>query len=120
MKICKGGHRILGVSQIPHIERWALVVVVGNQKLSGDFRIPNDIGFTKNRLRSLLLAFWPLSVAEVVRVIVLLRLVNSLGRLCKVEDGFAHLEVPYHDFTIFTCTGQDVRDHSVPTDRSDP
>lgn len=120
MEVCESSDRILRVSQIPHIKRRALAVIVGNQELSRDLGVPNDVSLSQNWLRGLLLTLRSLPITKIVRVIVLLRLVNGLGWLCEVEDSLAHLQVPDNNLAVLTGTGKDVGDNSIPTDRGDP
>ena len=40
--------------------------------------------------------------------------------LHELEDGFRLLQVPNHNFAVFTGTREDVWDDAVPADRSDP
>ena len=41
MDVLEGGHWVVSLSQIPHIEAGVLVVIVGDDELSSKLRIPH-------------------------------------------------------------------------------
>ena len=112
MEVGVSCHWVLWIAQVPHVERGILIIIVGNQELGGDFRVPYDVSLSKPRL----LAFRAFIVGIVVEVVVL-RLV--LARLSEVKDRLADLEVPHDDLAVLTGASQDVRNNAVPAYRSD-
>ena len=117
MKIRISSNWVLRVSQVPNVEGRVLVIIIGNQELSWDLRVPNYVGLSESRLR-----FWhtfrPFVVSEVVILVILLELI--LSWLSEGEDRLTNLQVPHNDLTILTGTCQNVRDYPVPTYRGNP
>lgn len=50
MHILEGCHRIIRISEVPDIEVWVLVIIIGHQELSGDLRVPDQAGFSHSGL----------------------------------------------------------------------
>ena len=107
MDVLEGGNRIIGLSQIPYIETRILIIVIADYELSCDLRVPHHTCL----LRALRL--------------LLLRGIIEIGRssggiwLLELEDSLGSLQVPDHNLSVLTCTSQNVRHNSVPTDCSD-
>lgn len=113
VEVLEGGHWVLGVSEIPDLERGVLIVIIGNEELGWDLWVPNHAGLSAHWL--LRLGLGSLVVSKVVEVVLLL-LILVLTRLREREDALADLQVPHHDLPVLTRTSQNVRHDPVPAD----
>ena len=106
MDVRKSCNRIVWVTQVPHIDDWILVVIIGDHKLQWNLRVPKHLGFFGGRHGGLL--FVLIKVAQVW---------HALTRLHKLENWLWLLQVPNNNFSIFACTCQNMWDNSIPADR---
>jgi hypothetical protein len=113
MKVFESFNWILWISEIPNIEPWVSIVIIGDNKLSWYHRIPHHLGlFQLYRL-----SFWLVRLR--IEVVVLWNLVLTLVWLHKLENRFALLQVPNNNFSIFRSTCQNMRHNSIPANRCD-
>ena len=107
MDVLEGRDGIVGFSQIPDIEAWVLIIIIGNHELSRDLWIPHHTCLF-GTLRLLLLV----GVIEVG--------LSSAGIwLLELEDGLGRLQVPDYNLSILRGTSENVRHNSVPADCCD-
>jgi len=55
VNILEGSHRVVRVPQIPNVQKWQLIIIIGHQELSRNFRVPDKAGLSENGLWALLL-----------------------------------------------------------------
>ena len=55
MDILEGCYRIVRVSKVPNVQKWHLIIIIGHQELSGDFRVPDKTGLSEDWLGPLFL-----------------------------------------------------------------
>ena len=102
MHIGIGSHRVLGITQVPDVDAWVAVVVIGDSELGRDLWVPGH-------LEVALLRCWCLSsLAEEIIAD------RCTRRLSEVEDRSVNLEVPNDNLAVLTTTSQDVRHDPVP------
>lgn len=107
MDVLESGNGVVRLAEVPHVEARVLVIVVSYYELGGKFWVPHHAG-SLSLHRGLLLG-WLAEIGLVRR---------RLG-LCELEDGLGGHEIPDDNFSVFTCTGENVRHNSVPADCRD-
>jgi hypothetical protein len=113
MKILECCYRVLWITKIPNIKTWSSIIIICDNKLSWNKWVPHYLCLFHVDLFTIALRV--ITSVEVVVVVHTLR----LFRFCKLEDGFALFEVPYHYFAIFRGTCQNMRYYPIPTNRCD-
>ena len=107
--IVESSHWVVRVSEIPNADRRILVVVTCYHKLSRNLWVPHHLSL-----------FW-------LSWLVLLLIVSEVvvhpswrgWRLSESKDWLVHFKIPHDNFSVFTCTCQDVRHNPVPAYWSD-
>ena len=107
MDVLEGRNWIVGLSQIPNVEAWILIIVITDYKLSRNLRVPHHTCLF--RALRLLLLIWIIEIA-----------LSSAGIwLLELEDGLGSLQIPNHNLAVLTGTSQNVWHNSIPADRRD-
>lgn len=55
VNIREGGNWVVRVTKIPNVDGWVLVIVVGDDELGGDLRVPHHLGLSHGLILSLVL-----------------------------------------------------------------
>ena len=110
VKVGVGGNRILGVPQVPNVDALVLVIIVSDDELGWNHRIPDDLSL---HCSSALFTLASLG-AEVV-----ILAGRGLFWLGELENRFAGFQIPHDDFAVFGGAGQNVLNDTIPTNRSD-
>ena len=107
MNVLEGRNWIVSLSKIPHIEAWILIIVIADDELSCNLRVPHHT--------CLLWALWLLRLRWIIEILV------SSGSIwfLELKDGLGSLQVPNYNLSIFAGTSQNVRHNSVPADSCD-
>jgi hypothetical protein len=111
VQILEGCCRVLRIPQIPDVEAWVHVIIIGDNELRGNDRVPHHLslfgfdGFLPHRL-----------IKEVIVGVLTSRAVIGLVEL---ENRLGLPEIPDHNFAIFRSGGQDMRYDAVPANASD-
>lgn len=75
MDVGESRHWVVRVTQVPHINDWILVVIVGDHKLQWDLRVPKHLGFFCGRHGGLLFVLIEVALVRI-----------ALTRLHKLEN----------------------------------
>lgn len=94
MDVIECGNRVAWVTKIPNIDGRVLVIVISDDKLSWNLRIPHHLSFFRST--------WLLCLLTSKVVI---HTSGARGWLGEVEDRLVDFEVPNDNFAVFTGTG---------------